>query len=317
MTICIDVAGAATGGAARYRSELMAYMQSQRPTGVTVIGTQQDVTPNWLMRRELLAGSAGRIATNNVSFIGGQSRVVLLRNALHFLRPRELESPLDRRVSLQGVVVRQAVRRADLVVVPTSNMAQRVADRISGIHSRITIRPHPLTLKIADTRPTGIPQVPFILMSAIPAAHKATDRHIRELTAALRIADRPELVVVTAPADSLSADILEDGRVIAVGVQPHWWMPIWYQACRAVYFPTAVESFGYPLAEARVIGRPVLALDTPQNREVAGPALCGFNRTPNSLRDAVDLAGSKDLQPEPEAFSALKYFRWLLSTAQG
>ena len=45
---------------------------------------------------------------------------------------------------------------------------------------------------------------------------------------------------------------------------------------RAIYFPTGLESFGYPLAEARANGQPVIARDTAQNREIAGPALCGF-----------------------------------------
>ena len=44
----------------------------------------------------------------------------------------------------------------------------------------------------------------------------------------------------------------------------------------AIFFPTSVELFGYPLAEARVSGHPVIALDTAQNREIAGAALCGF-----------------------------------------
>ena len=66
--------------------------------------------------------------------------------------------------------------------------------------------------------------------------------------------------------------------------------PLWSQS-RAIYFPTSVESFGYPLAEARVNGQPVIALDTPQNREIAGPALFGFiSGDQGSLRDATELA---------------------------
>ena len=42
-----------------------------------------------------------------------------------------------------------------------------------------------------------------------------------------------------------------------------------WSRCRAVYFPTGLESFGCPLAEARVNGVPVIARDTPQNREIA------------------------------------------------
>ena len=60
---------------------------------------------------------------------------------------------------------------------------------------------------------------------------------------------------------------------------------------RAVYFPGGLESFGYPLAEARAGGRPVIARDTAQNREIAGPALCGYTPgDPASLELAVKTA---------------------------
>ena len=66
---------------------------------------------------------------------------------------------------------------------------------------------------------------------------------------------------------------------------------------RVIYFPTEIESFGYPLAEARVHGQPVIAPDTEQNREIAGAALFGFtigeptpcarqSRGPGDERDA-------------------------------
>jgi glycosyltransferase involved in cell wall biosynthesis len=86
---------------------------------------------------------------------------------------------------------------------------------------------------------------------------------------------------------------------------------------RAIYFPTGVESFGYPLAEARVSGRPVIARDTPQNREIAGPALCGF--TPGdagSLRHATMLALTRQVPPDPAPFEPDAYFTWLLGPAR-
>lgn len=43
-----------------------------------------------------------------------------------------------------------------------------------------------------------------------------------------------------------------------------------YAAADIVVFPSWLETFGYPLAEARVAGVPLVAADTPTNREVAG-----------------------------------------------
>jgi glycosyltransferase involved in cell wall biosynthesis len=87
---------------------------------------------------------------------------------------------------------------------------------------------------------------------------------------------------------------------------------LWARAT-AVYYPTSVESFGYPLAEAQVNGLPVIALDTAQNREIAGPALCGYHRDDlESLRDATVEALAKQVVPHAAPFDADAYFDWLL-----
>ena len=85
---------------------------------------------------------------------------------------------------------------------------------------------------------------------------------------------------------------------------------------RAIYFPTGLESFGYPLAEARACGMPVIARDTAQNREIAGPALCGFTLgDPISLGRAVASAMKAEVQPDPEPFDPDSYFDWLLGAS--
>ena len=82
---------------------------------------------------------------------------------------------------------------------------------------------------------------------------------------------------------------------------------------QAVYFPTDLESFGYPLAEARVSGQPVIACDTEQNREIAGPALCGcVPGDSGSLRHAVARALTTDVAPDPAPFDPDRYFSWVL-----
>ena len=43
-----------------------------------------------------------------------------------------------------------------------------------------------------------------------------------------------------------------------------------YAAADVIVFPSWLETFGYPLVEAQVSGRPLVASDTPTNREVAG-----------------------------------------------
>jgi hypothetical protein len=72
---------------------------------------------------------------------------------------------------------------------------------------------------------------------------------------------------------------------------------------QAIYFPIGLESFGYPLDDARVSGQPTITRDTSQNLAMAGRALYGFTpRDPESLRRAVTGALSVNVAPEPEPF---------------
>ena len=81
---------------------------------------------------------------------------------------------------------------------------------------------------------------------------------------------------VTAHAAEVPAAIACHPQVELVGRLPCSELREMQARSRAIYFPTGLESFGYPLAEARVSGQPVIARDTAQNREIAGPALCGY-----------------------------------------
>jgi hypothetical protein len=61
----------------------------------------------------------------------------------------------------------------------------------------------------------------------------------------------------------------------------------------------------------------VIALDTEQNREIAGPALCAF--TPGdvvSLQQATKIALTLEVQPDPAPFDPDAYFGWLLGPPQ-
>ncbi|MGO9099641.1 MAG: glycosyltransferase [Mycobacterium sp.] len=123
-------------------------------------------------------------------------------------------------------------------------------------------------------------------------------------------------MIVTATRAEVSAIIACNPRVELVGrLDMQELRHLWARSC-AVYFPTNVESFGYPLAEARVNGQPVIALETPQNREIAGPALCGFNSgDQDSLLEATQRAFSMNLEPDPLPFQPDSYFRWLFGAA--
>lgn len=307
----IDVAGATTGGAARWRREVEAWVARHPEAEVRLIGSGQRVEPRWLARRELVGRGGRRIAANNVSFVSGRGeRVVLLRNPLHFLWPGEASSipGLPSSLRRQVPVVRALARRADRVVVPSTGMAERVMAAVPAVSRRLCVRLHPLSARFS--RSQG-PADPYVLYPSIPATHKDLETGLALLVDALDRCGLPFTVKVTAcPADlpRLSAHAL----VEPIGLQSLEQMDrLWAQAV-AGYVPYVVESFCYPLAEARAAGVPVIAKDTPQNREVAGEALVGYTaEDPDALADAVRQAAEHRPGPDPGPFDPDAYFSWL------
>jgi hypothetical protein len=313
--VTVDVAGAAMGGAARYLAELRRYLSRTGRGDVRLIGTNQRVSPQWLLRRELYrSASTRRVALNNVGFVTSSGeRWTLLGNALHFLTEAEtanLDPSLSWAVRRQAAIVRIAALRSDVLVAPCTAMADRVMHAMPSVRSRVVVRPHPISAESVPARRRD----PLILCPVLFAPYKGMNERLGELTAALADHGDPWIrVAVTADHADLSPAIASDPRIETRGRLDHQALREEWARSRAIYFPTALESFGYPLAEARVSGRCVIALDTPQNREIAGPALCGFTQGDHdSLVRAVKTALTAHVAPDPSPFDPDAYFNWML-----
>jgi Glycosyl transferases group 1 len=308
----IDVAGGPTGGAARWRREADEWVATHPKSDVRLIGEGHRVEPRWLARRELLGRRERRIAANNVSFVTGCGRrVVMLVNSLHFLLPGEIEQlpGLPHNLKRQVTVVRVATRRASVVVVPSSRMAERVAAAVPSLISSLVVRHHPLTVRKGRDAVTES----FLLYPSIPAPHKDLVGGLRNLVGALDRCGNRLTVKVTAPRVSLG-DLSTHPLVEAIGPQDVDSMDLLWSRARAAYVPYTVESFGYPLAEARAVGVPVIAVGNSQNREIAGKALVAFTAgAMASLVDAVALASQLIVEPDPLPFAPDAYFSWLTS----
>jgi hypothetical protein len=313
--VIVDAAGAQMGGAARYLDELRGYLARTGREDVKIIGSLRRVGPGWLLRRELSSRARSRrVALNNVGFVtpGGQ-RWTLLRNALHFLTEVEearLDPALRASVRRDAVVVHLAARRSDVIVAPSTAMNERIATVRPDLGGRIVIRPHPVS--VAST--PRLPGDPVILCPVLFAPYKQMAQRLTELlTAVGDLGDPSVRVRVTAHAAEVPAAVACHPQVELVGRLPHGKLRELQARSRAIYFPTGLESFGYPLAEARVSGQPAIARDTAQNREIAGPALCGYTPgDPDSLRRAVEVALTADVAPDPGPFDPDRYFGWLL-----
>ena len=160
--VTVDAAGAQMGGAARYLDELRGYLARTGREDVEIIGSRRRVGPGWLLRRELSSRARSRrVALNNVGFVtpGGQ-RWTLLRNALHFLTEGEqarLDPALRASVRREAVVVHLAARRSDVIVAPSTAMAERIATVRPELSSRVVVRPHPVSAAPIAARCPVIP----------------------------------------------------------------------------------------------------------------------------------------------------------------
>ena len=315
--VLVDAAGGQTGGAARFRGELFAYLARTGREDVEVIGTRRHIGPGWLLRRELSSRArTRRVALNNVGFFatGGQ-RWTLQRNALYFLTKSE-EERLDRarraKARREAVVVHQAARRSDVIVAPCTAMAERITTVMPELSSRVVVRLHPVAQRVC------VPGDPIILCPVLFASYKEMPQRLAELLAAVENLEDPAVrVQVTAHAAEMPAAIARHQQVELVGRLPYSKLQELQRHSRAIYFPPGLESFGYPLAEARASGQPVIARDTDQNREIAGPALFGYSQgDPDSLRAAVEAGLKAEIVPDPEPFDPDKYFDWLLGMSQ-
>jgi glycosyltransferase involved in cell wall biosynthesis len=311
--VVLDAAGGTIGGAARWHAELSSYLDDN-PEAVEVIGQGRCLTPAWLLRREYIARGAGLVvAPNNVSFVTpGAERRVLLRNALHFLRPDEthLLARMPRSFRMQVRVVRWAAARADVVVAPSSDMAERVIRSVPAVRNRIVVRAHPVTT-VGDRRPAPSR---FVLVPVVPGPFKNLVPELRLLVQAVSRGPEFDRIVVTARASELPLDLADHPLLETIGRVTHRDLSMYWREAAAVFYPSVTESFGYPLAEARCYGIPVIAPDTAQASEIAGSALCGYRSADlDSLVDAL-VQTEKPVTADPDHFDRRAYFDWLLDS---
>jgi hypothetical protein len=334
----VDCAGARIGGAKRLLNEFDLYLRDRHVSGLRVVGRNRGLTAEWLVRRECQRRQFDcAVALNNVSFaVTGHERRVLLHGAQHFLWPEEVRA-LGPRISpvvhVQARVVRAAALRSHHVVVPSTSMAERVASALPSISDRLVVAFNPVTVPDADTLFTGGEKATpcpgrrstAILCPIIITPRKKMTGRIRATLAALDIlAGPPErlatTLLVTARAESFEdPSVASHPRLSLIGEHPAATVTRMMTRCGAIFFPTELESFGYPLAEGRLLGVPVVARLSAHNREIAGPALIPYEQErPEDIAAAIHAALATTVQPDrTELFARGPYFDLLLARPNG
>lgn len=200
-------------------------------------------------------------------------------------------SPLSQRLTAQLTreLTRGYANAADAVIVPTQAVAAQL--RQQGVNAPICVVPTGIEIdafRAADATSAtavraqhGIPlDAPLVLLVSrlaqeknIPLALLAM-RRLRERLPAAQL-----LLVGAGPlAETLKAQAEAAGigsAVIFAGNVDSAELPAYYSAADTFMFPSTTETQGLVLAEAFASGLPVVAIDTPQTRDVFGIHLAG------------------------------------------
>lgn len=131
----------------------------------------------------------------------------------------------------------------------------------------------------------------FICQAVEALRHQGIDCH------ATVTMDRDELNDFKGSAhDRILVDRAIERQEITLGRHPYGQLPALYQSHDVFVFPSVSETFGHPMAEAMSSGIPVVAADTPVNREVCGDAALYFD--PLSLSSLLECLHRLDSQPD-------------------
>lgn len=200
---------------------------------------------------------------------------------------------------------------ADAVVVPTPAMAARLRD--IGVTARIEVVPSGIDVshfgsgRRSDSvraRAGAGPGDRLILC----VGRLAKEKNVELLFEALACADDPTLKLAIAGDGPVRADLearaAESGlsdTIRFLGVVGRAELPALYASADAFAMPSTTETQGLVQAEALAAGIPVIAADTPQNREVLGDA--GRAVVPNARAFA---AAFRSIPHEPIATEAVR-----------
>jgi glycosyltransferase involved in cell wall biosynthesis len=256
--------------------------------------------------------------------------VLLVQHAGHFserfdeLNRRHMRRP-DRIAAwvMKTRWVERSVRMASEVTVQTASLADAIATRTGRLRERIDVIPHgpglvtpsPMTRRKLDGRPVrigyitkwGVQKNFEVLFSAV-ALLIGQGRAIRLILTLGE--DLPQTVRVIQQAKAAGLDeVLENaGDTDAKGIS------MLYDSLDIFAFPSLVESFGFPLVEGMAKGLPIVASNTPSNREIAGDAGLFFppadaQALARILGEIIDNAALRATRSEA-AFHRAQAFSW-------
>lgn len=158
---------------------------------------------------------------------------------------------------LIGAIIKRSAKKSDRVIVQTQWMRRAVCESCR-------LQPDKVVVATPNVKGVGVTTAAFredrFFYPTIPQSYK-NNGAILEASRLLSQKGLEHTVTLTLPESNSREHVRCVGRLPYEQVLEHY-------ASSTLLFPSYLETFGYPLAEARKVGTVILAADTPFAREV-------------------------------------------------
>ena len=213
---------------------------------------------------------------------------------------------------------RSSLRRASVVIADSRTTANDLLTRFPELRGKVEVALLGVAAGApaanADAASEGLPDAPYVIMLG---AHRPRKNLGLALSAAARLMDQGIKIqlLITGDIHPSFAGLLRrrPDNVRTVGVLPTEKVISLLRGATALFFPSRYEGFGLPLLEAMAAACPVLALDTPINREIGGGAAWLLPEDPAEWAKACKaLMTSPSIRVEmrEKGFENLTRFSW-------
>lgn len=316
------------------------------PTGISHAGMLKRMWWEQVTLRRLIKKEHADVLFSTANF--GMFRcpvrqILLVRNSLYFSKSyRERFLPrhslrFRMEFGLRRWLICRSAKSADMVMTPTQAMLDELRRFVEVEPGRSLVNHygvvHPQTVGHAGGALGGFESknecVVGLLYVSFYAEHKNLNTLLKALPLLNREGGQKYMLKTTADpgweASRCTVTYQEDLTLARkpgvarwvefVGPLDRRAMEELYQKCDIFVFPAITESFGHPLVEAMTQGLPIVAADTPVNREVCGDAAVYFAPfDPQSLEAKVRLvsrdASARDRMARAARKRAAEAFRW-------